>query len=165
MQGRTAGKQAEESSAGSPCAQARKNSADRCSPRTADRPHRHKAATCRFRSGAGGQRYRKKDAKGGADGQGCGKGRCADSPAHCQGNSLCRKSGYCRDKGCHCRYHSGRMGGSGNYPRSLRGRTDCQFLLRHLLLRRGQRHGTDHAAGSAGDQRRLSVADRHRKGR
>lgn len=107
----------------------------------------------------------KKDAKGGADGQGCGKGRCADSPAHCQGNSLCRKSGYCRDKGCHCRYHSGRMGGSGNYPRSLRGRTDCQFLLRHLLLRRGQRHGTDHAAGSAGDQRRLSVADRHRKGR
>ena len=73
------------------------------------------------------------------------------------------QSGYCRDKGCHCRYHSGRMGGSGNYPRSLRGRTDCQFLLRHLLLRRGQRHGTDHAAGSAGDQRRLSVADRHRK--
>lgn len=164
MQGCIEGKQAKESGAGSPYAQARKNSADRCSPHTADRPHRHKAA-CRFRSGAGGQRYRKKDAKGGADGQGCGKGRCADSPAHCQGNSLCRKSGYCRDKGCHCRYHSGRMGGSGNYPRSLRGRTDCQFLLRHLLLRRGQRHGTDHAAGSAGNQRRLSVADRHRKGR
>lgn len=40
-----------------------KNSADRCSPRTADRPHRHKAATCRFRSGAGGQRYRKKTPK------------------------------------------------------------------------------------------------------
>lgn len=46
-----------------------------------------------------------------------------------------------------------------SYPRSLRGWADRQFLLRHLLLRRGQRHGADYAAGGAGDQHRLSVTD------
>ena len=42
---------------------------------------------------------------------------------------------------------------------------DSRFLLRHFLLRRGQRHGTDHAAGGAGDQCRLSIADRCHKGK
>ncbi len=116
-------------------------------------------ATYRFRSGANGQSCRKDDAKGGSDVQGCGKGRCPDGSEHCQGGTLCRKSGYRRDKGCHCRYRSRRMGSGGNYPRSLRGWADRQFLLRYFLLRRGQRHGADYAAGGAGDQHRLSVTD------
>ncbi|MFR8728939.1 MAG: hypothetical protein ACLVGA_13265, partial [Dysosmobacter sp.] len=59
---------------------------------------------------------------------------------------------------------SGRMGGSGNHPRSLRGRADCQFLASVFSSPARTAARDNHAAGSAGDQRRLPIADRRHKG-
>ena len=70
----------------------------------------------------------------------------------CESNCRCCQSDHRRYKGtgqCHrCRRLGGCCCDRGNLPDW----SDCRLLFRHILLRRGHRHRTDHANGSTGDQ-------------